>query len=113
MGLILQDVLIAGIGKYVLRIDTAKVSMGEGFSAEAPLQCSVDGLVDGVQLVGRHDGEVTDLSMCQLTTTRLVSASTDGLVCAYMSYFLVSSFNGSSQIYLFFIWLLKFLRDKK
>lgn len=75
-----QDVLIAGIGKYVLRIDTAKVSMGEGFSAEAPLQCSVDGLVDGVQLVGRHDGEVTDLSMCQLTTTRLVSASTDGLI---------------------------------
>lgn len=75
-----QDVLIVGIGKYVLRIDSAKVSMGEGFSAEAPLQCSVDGLIDGVQLVGRHDGEVTDLSMCQSTTTRLVSASTDGLI---------------------------------
>lgn len=100
MGLILQDVLIVGIGKYVLRIDSAKVSMGEGFSAEAPLQCSVDGLIDGlidgVQLVGRHDGEVTDLSMCQSTTTRLVSASTDGLVCSSMSYYLVSSCNGSS-----------------
>lgn len=38
-------------------------------------------MIDGVQFVGNHDGEVTDLSMCQWMTTRLVSASLDGTVC--------------------------------
>lgn len=70
-----------GIGRHVLRIDTTKVGRGENFSAEEPLKFSIDKLIDGVQLVGSHDGEVTDLSMCQWMTTRLVSASVDGTVC--------------------------------
>lgn len=73
---------MVGIGKCVLRIDTAKADKGEGFSAETPRRCSVDRLIDGVQFVGKHDGDVTDISFCQWTITRLVSASTDGTVCA-------------------------------
>lgn len=70
-----------GIGKRVLKIDTTKVGKGESYSADKPLDCPVDKLIDGVQFIGKHDGEVTDLSMCQWMTTRLVSASTDGTVC--------------------------------
>ncbi|KAL8135516.1 enhancer of mRNA-decapping protein 4-like [Apium graveolens] len=75
-----QEVLVVGIGKSVLRIDTTKVGKGKILSAEEPLKCPVDKLIDGVQFVGSHDGEVTDLSMCQWMTTRLVSASVDGTI---------------------------------
>ncbi len=73
--------MVVGIGRRILKIDTIKVGKGEVYSAEEPLKCSVDKVIDGVQLVGNHDGEVTDLSMCQWMTTRLVSASIDGTVC--------------------------------
>ncbi|XP_043688476.1 enhancer of mRNA-decapping protein 4-like isoform X2 [Telopea speciosissima] len=75
-----QEILVVGIGKFVLKIDTTKVGKGEVFSAEEPLKCSIDKLIPGVQLVGEHDGEVTELSMCQWMTSRLASASTDGTV---------------------------------
>ncbi|KFK38666.1 hypothetical protein AALP_AA3G144200 [Arabis alpina] len=75
-----QEILVVSIGKHVLRIDTTKAGRGDVFSAEAPLQCPLDKLIDGVQIVGKHDGEVTDLSMCQWMTTRLVSSSADGTV---------------------------------
>ncbi|KAI3496746.1 hypothetical protein L1887_39120 [Cichorium endivia] len=75
-----QEVLVVGIGKRVLRIDTTKVGRGEVYSADEPLKCPVDKLINGVQFVGSHDGEVTDLSMCQWMTTRLVSASVDGTI---------------------------------
>ncbi|XP_073128561.1 enhancer of mRNA-decapping protein 4-like [Henckelia pumila] len=75
-----QEVLAVGIGKHILKIDTTKVGKGEKFSADEPLKCTVDKLIDGIQLVGSHDGEVTDLSMCQWMTTRLVSASVDGTI---------------------------------
>ncbi|XP_031098960.1 enhancer of mRNA-decapping protein 4-like isoform X4 [Ipomoea triloba] len=76
-----QEILIVGIGKRVLKIDTTHIGKGEVFTAKRPLRCPVDCLVEGVQLVGTHDGEVTDLSMSQLkTTTLLVSASVDGMI---------------------------------
>ncbi|KAK6124039.1 hypothetical protein DH2020_042219 [Rehmannia glutinosa] len=75
-----REVLVVGIGRSVLKIDTTKVGKGEKFSAEEPLKCPIDKLIDGIQLVGSHDGEVTDLSMCQWMTTRLVSASVDGTI---------------------------------
>ncbi|XP_068641530.1 enhancer of mRNA-decapping protein 4-like isoform X2 [Aristolochia californica] len=75
-----QEILVVGIGKRVLRIDMTKVGKGESFSAEEPLKCPTEKLIDGVQFVGKHDGEVTDLSMCQWMTTRLVSSSMDGTV---------------------------------
>ncbi|KAM5582770.1 enhancer of mRNA-decapping protein 4 [Rosa sericea] len=75
-----QEVLVVGVGKRVLRIDTTKVAKGEVPSAEDPIKCPVEKLIDGVQFVGKHDGEVTDLSMCQWMTTRLVSASMDGTI---------------------------------
>lgn len=71
---------MVGIGRNVLKIDTTKFGKSEVFSADEPLRCPVDRLVDGVQLVGTHDGEVTDFSMCQWMTTRLVSASVDGTI---------------------------------
>ncbi|GFS31706.1 transducin/WD40 repeat-like superfamily protein [Actinidia rufa] len=75
-----QEVLVVGIGKRILRIDTIKVGRGVAYSAEEPLEFHIDNLIDGVQDVGKHEGEVTDLSMCQWMTTRLVSASTDGTI---------------------------------
>ncbi|CAI9755055.1 unnamed protein product [Fraxinus pennsylvanica] len=75
-----QEVLVVGIGRHVLKIDTTKVGKGEVFSAEKPLKCPIDKLIHGIQLVGSHDGEVTDLSMSQWMTTRLVSASLDGTI---------------------------------
>ncbi|KAG2273144.1 hypothetical protein Bca4012_085949 [Brassica carinata] len=75
-----QEILVVSIGKHVLLIDTTKVGRGEVFSAEAPIQCHLDKLIDGVKIVGKHDGEVTDLSMCQWMSTRLVSSSVDGTV---------------------------------
>ncbi|KAI4307805.1 hypothetical protein L6164_030948 [Bauhinia variegata] len=75
-----QEVLVVGIGKRILRIDTTKVGNGEAYVAEEPIRCPVDKLIDGVQLVGKHDREVTDLSMCQWMTNRLVSASLDGTI---------------------------------
>ncbi|KAK1269738.1 Enhancer of mRNA-decapping protein 4 [Acorus gramineus] len=75
-----QEILFVGIGNRVLKVDTIKVGRGEIMSAEQPLMCSIDRLIDGVQLVGKHDGEVIDLSISQWMITRLVSASTDGTV---------------------------------
>ncbi|XP_048236001.1 enhancer of mRNA-decapping protein 4 isoform X2 [Ricinus communis] len=75
-----QEILIVAIRNRILKIDTIKVGKAEGFSAEKPLNCPIDKLIDGVQLAGKHDGEVTELSMCQWMTTRLASASADGTV---------------------------------
>lgn len=73
--------LVVGFGKRVLKIDTTKVGKVESYGT---LKCPVEKLIDGVQFVGKHDGEVTDLSMCQWMTTRLVSASMDGTVCIFI-----------------------------
>ncbi|GMH14482.1 hypothetical protein Nepgr_016323 [Nepenthes gracilis] len=75
-----QEILVVAVGKSILRIDTTKVGKGEVVTAEEPLICPLDKLIDGIQFVGKHDGEVTDLSMCQWMTTRLVSASKDGTI---------------------------------
>ncbi|PWA98957.1 WD40 repeat-containing protein [Artemisia annua] len=75
-----QEVLVVGIGRRILKIDTTKLGRGQVYSAEEPLICHVDKLINGIQFVGNHDGEVTDLSMCQWMTTRLVSASVDGTI---------------------------------
>ncbi|KAI4298855.1 hypothetical protein L6164_032370 [Bauhinia variegata] len=75
-----QEILMVAIGSRVLKIDTMRVGRGETFSEEEPLKCSIDKLIDGLQLVGKHDGDVTELSMCQWMKSRLASASTDGTV---------------------------------
>ncbi|XAR53895.1 hypothetical protein NMG60_11022618 [Bertholletia excelsa] len=75
-----QEILVVAVGNHILKINTMKVGKGEQFLSEKPLKCPVDKLIDGVQFVGKHDGEVTALSMCQWMTTRLASASTDGTV---------------------------------
>ncbi|XP_051192930.1 enhancer of mRNA-decapping protein 4 isoform X2 [Lolium perenne] len=75
-----QELLFVGIRNYVLRIDTTKVGKGRDFNTEEPIKCHLDELIDGVRLVGKHDGDVTDLSISQWMTTRLASGSKDGTV---------------------------------
>ncbi|CAL5054622.1 unnamed protein product [Urochloa decumbens] len=75
-----QEILFVGIGNCVLRIDTTKVGRGRDFSAEEPVKCHLEKLIDGVRLVGKHDGDVTDLSISQWMSTRLASGSKDGTV---------------------------------
>ncbi|OIW13883.1 hypothetical protein TanjilG_31772 [Lupinus angustifolius] len=75
-----QEILLVAIGNRILKVDTMKAGKGETFSAEEPLKCSIDKLIDGVHLVGKHDGNVTELSMCQWMKSRLASASEDGTV---------------------------------
>ncbi|TKY72296.1 Enhancer of mRNA-decapping protein 4 [Spatholobus suberectus] len=75
-----QEILMVAIGNRILKIDNMKAGKGETFSAEEPLKCSIDKLIDGVHLVGKHDGNVTELSMCQWMKSRLASASADGTV---------------------------------
>ncbi|KAL2996956.1 hypothetical protein AAZX31_09G016800 [Glycine max] len=75
-----QEILMVAIGNRILKIDSMRAGKGKFFSAEEPLKCSIDKLIDGVQLVGKHDGNVTELSMCQWMKSRLASASADGTV---------------------------------
>ncbi|XP_044462696.1 enhancer of mRNA-decapping protein 4-like isoform X2 [Mangifera indica] len=75
-----QEILMVAIGNRILRIDSNRVGKGERFSGEEPLKCPIDELINGVHFVGKHDGEVSELSMCQWLTTRLASASIDGTV---------------------------------
>ncbi|EEE65572.1 hypothetical protein OsJ_21072 [Oryza sativa Japonica Group] len=75
-----QEILFVGVANCVLKIDTTKVGRGMDFSREEPLKCPLDKLVDGVHLVGKHDADITDLSLSQWMTTRLASASKDGMV---------------------------------
>jgi len=81
----IQEILMVAIGNRILKIDSMKAGKGETFSAEEPLKCSIDKLIDGVHLVGKHDGNVTELSMCQWMKSRLASASADGTVCICLS----------------------------
>ncbi|KAI5446970.1 enhancer of mRNA-decapping protein 4 isoform X2 [Lathyrus oleraceus] len=75
-----QEILIVAIGNRILKIDTMKAGKGETFSAEEPLKCNIDKLIDGVHLIGKHDDNITELSMCQWMKSRLASASADGTV---------------------------------
>eukprot|EP01018_Ginkgo_biloba_P025568 Gb_04906 [translate_table: standard] len=78
-----QDILVVGVGRYVLKIDVAKArsaARGIGLSSEDPVKCHVDSPLEGVSCMGKHEGEVTDLSISQWITTRLASASKDGMV---------------------------------
>jgi len=77
----LQEVLIVAIGNRILKIDTTKVGRGKEFSTDDPLKCPVEKVIDGIQFIGKHEGDVTDLSISQWMTTRLASASKDGTVC--------------------------------
>lgn len=81
---------MVGYGNRVLKFDTTTVGKVEAFSAEEPLICPIEKLIDGVQFVGKHEGEITDLSMCQWMATRLVSASMDGTVCPSLSHLFLS-----------------------
>ncbi|XP_024397428.1 enhancer of mRNA-decapping protein 4 isoform X1 [Physcomitrium patens] len=78
-----EDVLEVAIGPYVLSIDVGKVQQAAppgGFLVDQPLQCQVENPVEGVCVVGGHDGTVTDLAVPSFSTSRVASASQDGTV---------------------------------
>jgi hypothetical protein len=92
LNLYLQEILFVGIGNCVLRIDTTKVGRGKDFTVEDPVKCHLEKLVDGVRLVGKHDGDVTDLSISQWMSTRLASGSKDGSVRTKLTIFVIECF---------------------
>ncbi|KAK4759698.1 hypothetical protein SAY87_022829 [Trapa incisa] len=75
-----QEILMVAIGKHILKIDSTRVGKGGVFSTEEPMICPLEKPIDGVQIIGEHEGVLTGLSMCQWMTTRLASASMDGIV---------------------------------
>ncbi|XP_031491745.1 enhancer of mRNA-decapping protein 4-like [Nymphaea colorata] len=75
-----QEILMVGIGNSVFGIDTMKVTKGKFFSEEELIRCPLDKPIDGIYCIGKHDGDVTDLSICQWMSSRLASASKDGTV---------------------------------
>lgn len=75
--------LVVGIGKYILAIDINKVRLAAPpgvFNSEEPLVCSVMKLPDGINIVGEHEEDVTDLSIPLFVSNHTASASYDGLV---------------------------------
>ena len=83
---------MVAIGNCILKIDMLRVGRRKKISAQEPLICPIDKLIDGVVLVGKHDGEITELSMCQWMTSRLASASMDGVVSIFFVDVLFSFF---------------------
>ena len=59
---------------------------------EEPVKCHLEKLIDGVRLVGKHDGDVTDLSISQWMSTRLASGSKDGTVRTKLTTFVIEYF---------------------
>jgi len=60
------------------------VGRGKDFTVEEPVKCHLEKLIDGVRLVGKHDGDMTDLSISQWMSTRLASGSKDGTVRTFI-----------------------------
>lgn len=78
-----QDVLEVAIGKVVLSINVLKLQQAApqgGFLADQPLKCQVDKPLEGVHVVGAHNGNVTDLAVPSFSTFKVASASEDGMV---------------------------------
>jgi enhancer of mRNA-decapping protein 4 len=85
----MQDVLEVAIGKFVLSIDVVKVQQAApqgGFLADQPLKCPVDNPLEGVHVVGAHNGTVNDLAVPFFSTFRVASASQDGTVSSCLLY---------------------------
>jgi enhancer of mRNA-decapping protein 4 len=78
-----QDILVVGIGKYVLTVDISKVRVNAppgGFTADDPIKFNVNSPPEGVHMVGEHTSDVTDLSVPLWIPTCFASASQDGTV---------------------------------
>jgi enhancer of mRNA-decapping protein 4 len=83
-----QDVLVVGIGKYVLTIDVEKVRQKPprgGFDAKRPIVCEVESPLEGVEVVGAHEEQVTDLAVPSFVSSHVASASQDGTVSQALS----------------------------
>ncbi len=88
--LCVQDVLVVAIGKFVLTIDVGKVRQKAppgGFNARQPIVCEVESPLEGVQVVGAHEEQVTDLAVPSFVSSCVASASQDGTVSQALSIF--------------------------
>lgn len=77
----MKDVLEVAIGKVVLSINVLKLQQAApqgGFLADQPLKCQVDKPLEGVRVVGAHNGNVTDLAVPSFSSFKVASASEDG-----------------------------------
>ncbi len=86
--LCVQDVLVVGIGKYVLTIDVEKVRQKaphEVFNGKPPIVCEVESPLEGVEVVGAHEEQVTDLAVPSFVSSHVASASQDGTVSQALS----------------------------
>ena len=84
-----------GINNYLLKVDVAKLrstAPGGVFSEDDHVKCHIDSLARGVYCIGKHDGEVTDLSIYHWGMTYLPLVSTDGMVCKLVFIFIKSYF---------------------
>ncbi len=89
--LCVQDVLVVAIGKFVLTIDIGKVRQKPPpwgfFDAERPIVCEVESPLEGVQVVGAHEEQVSDLAVPSFVSSHVASASQDGTVSQALSIF--------------------------
>ena len=88
-----QDVLFVVINNYFLKIDVAKLrstAPSGVFSENDHVKCDIDSLAEGVYCIGKHDGEVTDLSIYNWGMTYLASVSKDGMVGKLVFIFIIS-----------------------
>jgi len=79
-----QDVLVVAIGKFVLTIDIGKVRHKD---PTQPIVCEVESPLEGVQVVGAHEEQVTDLAVPSFVSSHVASASQDGTVSQALSIF--------------------------
>ncbi|XP_024010065.1 uncharacterized protein LOC112085199 [Eutrema salsugineum] len=75
-----KDILVVLVDYYILQIDITKFG---GNGAETRLECNLSVPSDVVQIVGRHDGLYTDLTMCELSTNKALMISS--IVNGYIS----------------------------
>jgi len=88
--LCVQDILVVAIGKFVLRIDVGKVQQKPppgGFNGQRPIVCEVERPLEGVEVVGAHEEQVTDLAVPSFVSSHVASASQDGTVSQALSIF--------------------------
>jgi hypothetical protein len=58
---------------------------GGFFNAERPIVCEVEGALEGVEVVGAHEEQVTDLAVPSFVSSHVASASQDGTVSQALS----------------------------
>lgn len=75
-----QDLLVIGIGKFVVVLNISHVATPGEFNVDVPVECRMESPLRGVHVIGQHDDDVTEIASCASGTTNLATASKDGTV---------------------------------